>query len=600
MEVVATRLLEKVAVNLSELSRSVDLPHSVVKQCLLVLLQHNFVNVFLVPEEEGSNSVKPASYIYEASLNTILQTTRHPRFLLHISEELGENGEVAEAIVEALLENGRLTLQQVQGAVESKMKAQQHQEAQNSDTTSGGAPSSEMILNVFMSLVQSHYLERVPPCNLPPPQRLPHPNSVKTRRSAKAGNESYAQQQSEALKRMDEVAYDNQRFKIPTELLLDDWEDLGGQLEANGDPMKGEAEGASGVKRPYLDLLQGLDVDLGVDSDMPSGKRQKRSENGGAEPVEAQPGLPSANGKSTMNCGPSSSSSSSSHVLWRVNHEEFNRRFRHQCCVTMVADKINRDAGTVVAGMLNHSRPFETKLTDERSVHMGEQEVHGTISRLICTGVLQPLEADTSSILQTIANDSLEMISEVGTGPSGRIYCVNMQRIMDLLRLKQLEAVVKERFSVPGLRIFRLLLLRGQLEQKQIADFGMFPQKETRELLYRMMKGGFIMLQDIPKTNDRAPARSFYTWRVNIQAATERLGVELYRAAGNMRARLAHEMGRMKDLLELIERARAEGGLKHSFTKTQRQQLERLQRVTQTLEVSLLRVDEMSALFNEY
>lgn len=35
-------------------------------------------------------------------------------------------------------------------------------------------------------------------------------------------------------------------------------------------------------------------------------------------------------------------------------------------------------------------------------------------------------------------------------------------------RLKQVEAVVKCKFGVEGLRIFRLLALRGQLEQKQV------------------------------------------------------------------------------------------------------------------------------------
>ncbi len=40
-----------------------------------------------------------------------------------------------------------------------------------------------------------------------------------------------------------------------------------------------------------------------------------------------------------------------------------------------------------------------------------------------------------------------------------------------------------------------LLLQKGQLEQKQIADFGMLPAKETRELLYKMLKAGYLALQ---------------------------------------------------------------------------------------------------------
>ena len=45
------------------------------------------------------------------------------------------------------------------------------------------------------------------------------------------------------------------------------------------------------------------------------------------------------------------------------------------------------------------------------------------------------------------------------------------------------------------MRIFRLLAAKKQLEQKQIADFAMVPVREAREVLYKMLKGGFLALQ---------------------------------------------------------------------------------------------------------
>jgi hypothetical protein len=50
------------------------------------------------------------------------------------------------------------------------------------------------------------------------------------------------------------------------------------------------------------------------------------------------------------------------------------------------------------------------------------------------------------TILRTISMDSLEMVSEVGAGPSGATFSVNLQRIIDVLRLKSLEAVVRDRW----------------------------------------------------------------------------------------------------------------------------------------------------------
>lgn len=52
-----------------------------------------------------------------------------------------------------------------------------------------------------------------------------------------------------------------------------------------------------------------------------------------------------------------------------------------------------------------------------------------------------------------------------------------MKRIIDLIRMKEVEGVVKERWGGPACRIFRLLLVKRQLEQKQIAEMAMLPMK---------------------------------------------------------------------------------------------------------------------------
>jgi len=43
--------------------------------------------------------------------------------------------------------------------------------------------------------------------------------------------------------------------------------------------------------------------------------------------------------------------------------------------------------------------------------------------------------------------------------------------------------------------VYRLLVTLRQLEQKQVSEKAMLPMKDTRELLYRMLKAGTIRLQ---------------------------------------------------------------------------------------------------------
>lgn len=79
---------------------------------------------------------------------------------------------------------------------------------------------------------------------------------------------------------------------------------------------------------------------------------------------------------------------------------------------------------------------------------------------------------------------------------------------------------MRERFGDDGCRIFRLLLLKRQLEQKQVADNAMLPVKETRELLYRMFRAEYLELQEVAKTADHAPSRTFFLWRVRDSTMT--------------------------------------------------------------------------------
>jgi hypothetical protein len=85
---------------------------------------------------------------------------------------------------------------------------------------------------------------------------------------------------------------------------------------------------------------------------------------------------------------------------------------------------------------------------------------------------------------------------------------------LPLGHLLQVDAVVRERFGGPACRIFRLLLLKRQLEQKQIAEMAMIPVKDTRELLYKLVKVEFVQLQEVARTADHSPSRTFYLWRV--------------------------------------------------------------------------------------
>lgn len=119
----------------------------------------------------------------------------------------------------------------------------------------------------------------------------------------------------------------------------------------------------------------------------------------------------------------------------------------------------------------------------------------------------------------------------------------------------------------------------------------MVAKEEARELLYRMLKAGYVTLQDIPRSADHAPSRTFYTWRADIGVASAKLALELYRAAGNVYCRLQHDF-RHFQAIPYIEAGHVPARM--------HPELARMRKVAGALECSLLELDKQIALFVDY
>ena len=279
-------------------------------------------------------------------------------------------------------------------------------------------------------------------------------------------------------------------------------------------------------------------------------------------------------------------------ALWRVNAEEFNRRFRHIACATLVREKVSQSAGHLLLTMLDISRGHEVRFNEERSAPVREADIlkssHGQDGKSEVVTI--------KSALEMLSVDTSELISCVDDSYGHATYCVNMRRIIDLIRIKEIEAVVRERFGGPACRIFRLLLLKRNLEQKQIAEMAMIPVKDTRELLYKLLKSEYVQIQEVARTSDHAPSRTFYLWRVDLLNVVEQVGRELYQATSNLRARLIHELSQEKETLMLLESAQDKS--KVPLTSVQRQNLLRMRTIGARLESALLRLDELILIFN--
>lgn len=69
------------------------------------------------------------------------------------------------------------------------------------------------------------------------------------------------------------------------------------------------------------------------------------------------------------------------------------------------------------------------------------------------------------------------------------------KKISEIMAQACIESVVKERYGSKPFRVFRLLMMKKLLEQKQISEMALIPQKEAKEMLYSLLAENFVSVQ---------------------------------------------------------------------------------------------------------
>ncbi|NXG12586.1 RPC3 polymerase, partial [Sakesphorus luctuosus] len=241
-------------------------------------------------------------------------------------------------------------------------------------------------------------------------------------------------------------------------------------------------------------------------------------------------------------------------IYWQVNLERFHQHFRDQAVVGAVSSRMDQTSSEVVRTMLRLSEVT----TASGAAHTQPLSSH-EIFRSLPPGYNIGKQV-LDQYLALLAEDPLEFVGKAGDSGGGTYTVKVTWGQLGLPRghsQPSLIPVLPPRFGSRCARIFRLLLRKKHLEQKQVEDFAMIPAKEAKDMLYRMLSENLVSLQEIPKTPDHAPSRTFYLYTVNVVAAARMLLHRCYKSVANLMERRQHETRENKRLLEKSQRVEA-------------------------------------------
>ncbi|KAM9782667.1 DNA-directed RNA polymerase III subunit RPC3 [Neosynchiropus ocellatus] len=294
-------------------------------------------------------------------------------------------------------------------------------------------------------------------------------------------------------------------------------------------------------------------------------------------------------------------------IYWQVHFERFHQHFRDQAIVGAVANKMDQTSSEIVRTMLRMSEVTtagDASCTKPLSANEIFRSLPTTYN--IARHILD-------QYLTLLVDDPMDVVGKAGESGGG-MFTVNLHKALANLARATIESVVQERFGSRSARIFRLLLRKRHLEQKQVEDFAMIPAKEAKDMLYTLLSHNLVQLQEIPKTPDFAPSRTFYLYTVNQLPTARMLLQNCYKAVANLIERRLFETNSNKRLLEKSQRIeailaslQASGAepeqlteVEEMITAPEKQQLDSLRLHINKLDSAENQVDETMFLLESY
>jgi len=131
--------------------------------------------------------------------------------------------------------------------------------------------------------------------------------------------------------------------------------------------------------------------------------------------------------------------------------------------------------------------------------------------------------------------------------------------------------------------------------QTQISKVAMLASKDVRVITASLSSASLLELQEVPKSAERLPARTFYLWHVDLARSYTALISHLYKTMANLIQRRKFEVGKMEALIEKRNRTDVKESEGELLSREDKAEIKRLDEVVEKLTLAEQRTGELRA-----
>ncbi|KAK2766193.1 RNA polymerase III subunit C82 [Arachnomyces sp. PD_36] len=179
-------------------------------------------------------------------------------------------------------------------------------------------------------------------------------------------------------------------------------------------------------------------------------------------------------------------------------------------------------------------------------------------------------------------------------------WTVEYRRLARKLRHLELERLIGSRFGGSALRLIRVLLAKGKLDEKRLQEISLMASKDLRQLLSLLEGAGFIDLQEVPRDSQRQPSRTLYLWFYDPDRVRMAVIEDTYKAMSRCLRRIQVERGKLKHFLEKTERSDVKGNEERYLSDAELEVLKQWRDKEALLLGEVSRLDDLVAVLRDY
>ncbi len=272
-------------------------------------------------------------------------------------------------------------------------------------------------------------------------------------------------------------------------------------------------------------------------------------------------------------------------LVVRLNNARIAVLFRNERLVSLVTDIYGKNVSRTYEAVLKQLEPDlpdpkekislgpeqerssgttsevdEGLLAQDLAYHEMYNEHSGSPWRSInghVNGVKHRLTSETRSHLEILCQEPYRFLSPSLEYPDR--YVVEYAALSIHLRNTEIFRIIFARFDRYAVRILRVLLDKGKLDEKYLQEIVLMSAKELRQTLAMLQQAGFLELQEVPREAQRQPSRTIYLWFYDPDRVRKMLIEDTYKCMARCFQRMKVERDKIRPTIEKSERSDVRG-----------------------------------------